>query len=312
MNQSSKLTEALDRCLTELQSAELSLDEAVRRFPGLAAQLRPLLLVAEAARAQAPVGGPSTAFRARSKARLMRRFEQRRAKTVRLGWLPQLRPAFALGAVLLVLFLLSGSVGVAYASDAALPGDALYSVKLRLEQLALSVTPGAAGDTRLLLLHADRRIEELRAMLDAGSPDQLGLAMAGYRSAVDQAIQLAASDGEQLEAVDEALSQHELALSAVLERAPAQAAPAIEAALGQAVHGQSVVEQVRSGGSPSELAPGQLKQSDGEAQESESLPPGKSKRENWESGELPPGQRRHDVCATEHPGRGTPKKCEDQ
>ncbi len=314
MSHSSELTDALDRCLTELQRGELSPDEVLQQFPSLAAQLRPLLITAATARAEGAPSGPSAAYRAQSKAMLMQRLRVRSKQSdrrpARRPLFQRLRPAFALGAVLVALMLFGTSVGIAYASDAALPGDSLYGVKLGMEQLVLTISPSAGGDTQLLLRIADRRVDELNGLLEAGRSDQLGYAIAGYRDAVNQAIQLAGSDGDRLQEVEGALSQQELALTAVLEQAAPQAAPAIEAALRHAQQGRNIVEQVKSGGSPSELAPGQLKKSGSETQDD--LPPGQGNRPEGEQGDLPPGLLKRNACDFDHPGRGNPKKCQDQ
>lgn len=323
-----ELARSLDHCLDQIQRSELSVEDCLRKHADRAEQLAPLLSAAVAARRTAP-SGPSAQFRASARARVLNlaraRAQKGRAHQKRfprsttgrpslLRW----RPAYALGAVLLALMLLGGSVGAAYASSDALPGDTLYGVKRGVEQITLTITLSDEAEARLLQGYAERRVEEVQGLLEAGRVGDLDAAVSGYQTTVELALTLAEPGSDQLANLESALSQHELALMAALDSAPAPAVPALQAALGHAQHGLLTVEHIRSGGDPSQLAPGQLKQSDDD-EESEGLPPGQQKDHEGrvppgqlkklnEDGagpeDLPPGSQLANPCDPDHPGRG--------
>lgn len=335
MSKRNQIVEVLDSCLRQIQQGELTIEDCLLRHPELADQLHPLLLAATAAMAQLAPDGPSPQFRSGSRARLLNLSRARRKKgrhqaapRRRLRW----RPAYALGSLLMALALLAGSVGVAYAAGEALPGDSLYGLKRGIERVALTISPTDDGDARLLLRHADRRVDELGQLLQSGRLDELQPALSGYRSAIDEILALNRTDPAQLDEVDRALSQHEAALQAAIERAPNPALPALMGALNHAQQGHQIVEQIRSGGRPSDLAPGQRKKSTGDDQETGDYPPGLLKKLGGQGGRvppgllkkqtgepdaseaIPPGQLKKNACAPDDPGRGNPNanSCKDQ
>lgn len=309
MSKSEAVAEILDHCLQRIQRGESTLEQCVRDHPDLAHDLRPLLLAAARAREQLSPAGPTAQYRASSRARVLnltRAYPKRRlpAKPPRtwLAW----RPAYALSALLLMLALLGGSVSLAYASGQALPGDPLYGLKRGIEQAALVISPSAAGDARLLLRHAERRVEELQELLEADRLDDLEPAISGYRAALDQALALSGTDLEQLVPLDEALGRHETALLAVLERVPAQAVPAISDALEHTGKARRAVEEILGGEHPSDSAPGQLKKSDDEDQGHEGTPPGQLMKLDGEDDRVPPGQKNKNGCLPDDPKKGPP------
>ncbi len=159
----------------------------------------------------------------------------------------------------LAITLLIGSVGVAYASGDALPGDNLYGVKRGLERAALVVSLSAEGDAELWLKHADQRIAEVEELVRRGRGGDIGLALESYEHAVRKGLEIAADHGAGLGNLGDALANHEQALVAMLERAPEQAIPGLTRALENSRNGRNAVEQIRGDQHPNELAPGQLK-----------------------------------------------------
>lgn len=298
------VAEVLDRCLQRVQQVDSTLDECLGKYPDLADELRPLLLAAAQAREQLAPAGPARPFGSSSRARVLdltrSRLKQRRHAPPRrrLIW----RPAHALSTLLLILALLGSGVGVAYASNDALPGDSLYGVKRGMEQAALAISHSMAGDTRLLLRHAERRVAELQQLVEDGRLSDLEPAVSGYRSSVEQVLSLIGSDPDRLASVDEALVQQEAVLSAAMAAAPEQAVPAIEGALDYAQHGRQVVEQVRSGGHPSDLAPGQLKKLGEQGEDCVKLPPGQVKKQERDGDREVAGHVKKDACPSDQDG----------
>lgn len=354
MAQPELTAELLDHCLSQIQGGGLTLEQCLGQHPQLAEQLRPLLHQAQAARQLLASSGPTEEFRMRSQARLLSRIQQRqpaanrsqasgvtaeapaqhapagrsmldRARELlsrRGPSLPglKLRPAYALMALLLAVALLGSSVGVAYAANQSLPGDSLYGIKRGMERAALAISRTDEGDAQLLLKFAGRRLDEAQKLAQTGRQQDIPGVLSDYEATVDQALELTGSNADGLAVADSALAQHELRLAAVLESAPLQAAPALEAALEHAQHGHQVIEQLRAGGQPNELAPGQQKkEDDGQSSEGD-LPPGqlnsacdpaqttppgqlknKDNRGGGNSNNQPPGQLKRQDCPTEIP-----------
>jgi len=180
------LERALNECLSQLNRGELGLDEVLARYPEHEAELRPLLQMAMRMR-QVPKAAPSPVARAagrqqllaavakkrREKARtqpgLVRRLGQSAAILVQPLVRPQrqsLRLAQAIAALLLVVSLIgAGTVRVAAGS---LPDSFLYPIKLTTERVQLALTTTPAGKARLHMSYSERRLDEARALLEAG------------------------------------------------------------------------------------------------------------------------------------------------
>ena len=126
------------------------------------ADLRPLAdLAADLRRSLSPAAEP--ARRGQLWARLAPRLEAVRTAP-RPSWRPALRPAYALASLAAVLVLGLGTT-TAFASAAALPGDALYPVKRGLEAAELALS---RDDAALTAAFADRRLAEIESLSALG------------------------------------------------------------------------------------------------------------------------------------------------
>ncbi|MBI9047630.1 MAG: hypothetical protein JEZ06_24305 [Anaerolineaceae bacterium] len=88
------------------------------------------------------------------------------------------KPMFAkiVGAISIVSFLLGGTgVGTVYASQSSLPGETLYPVKTWSEDLRLNLNTDIPKELDLNLDFAERRVDEIIALVEAGEipPDEL-------------------------------------------------------------------------------------------------------------------------------------------
>jgi hypothetical protein len=177
---------ALDECLSQLNTGEFSLEEVLARYPKHEAELRPLLRTAMLVR-QVPQAVPSPEAKAAARQRLLLAVaKKRREKAVaRLGLLrriersaanlvqplvrPQRQPlrlAQAIAALLVIVSLVSaGTLRVAADS---LPDSPLYPIKLAAEQFQLALTISPASQARLHMSYSERRLEEARALGEAG------------------------------------------------------------------------------------------------------------------------------------------------
>lgn len=122
-----------------------------------------------------------------------------------------------------VLALGVGAVGAA--SQESLPGDPLYGVKLRLEEIRMQIAPGSAHNA-LAELALNERTRELERLVSAGAWDQVPGAV--DRLAAAESVLLTADP----EAADSPATSTALSvLRGVLENAPAAARPGLERAI---------------------------------------------------------------------------------
>lgn len=296
----------LDRCLARIQAGEATLEDCLRQHAQQAEELAPLLDLALRAQGKLAPPGPSATFLSTSPTRLRNRLRAaspppaparpRRRRRLRL------RPAFALLGLVLAFSLLATSVGVASASSHALPGDALYGVKLGLEEMRLAISLSAEGDATLIGTFASERLREAERLVDQGRASQVAIALAGYEALLDQLLELAAQVADQegagvLQGITRSLQAQEQDLEKVRAKAPPAAQPALERALEHSHNGKEMVEGLRRGGAPEGVPPGQWKRSmtpDGDQPAKE--PPGKS-------GEKTKGPKKE----KDKPGKKTPQ-----
>lgn len=159
-------------------------------------------------------------------------------------------PAFSIGfgqrrlasfaAVLVVLVLIFGGAGMtAVAAQAALPGDALYSVKTGLEGTRASLTGSAASQVSLYLQFAERRLVEIEKLIAEGRYADIQLARQEFDAHIQNALaslsKLAASDPAQASSlalqITEALGRYAQALATMSAVAPEPARLELEKAI---------------------------------------------------------------------------------
>jgi hypothetical protein len=120
-----KKQDILARCLADVQSGRVTLDDCLSRYPDLEAELRPLLEIALSIR---PVAAPaSEEFKERVRRHLVATM---RLDGARAGARPARRhrpaPRSSTGLVGSLVLAALGTVGTVYATQTSLPGDTLY------------------------------------------------------------------------------------------------------------------------------------------------------------------------------------------
>lgn len=94
----------------------------------------------------------------------------------------------ALAATFLAAVAFGGMAITAYAAQDALPGDALFSVKTRMEQTRVALTRGAIDRAKLNLQFADRRLEEMLQLAQQGRYQDLDAAVVEFKTSTARAI----------------------------------------------------------------------------------------------------------------------------
>ncbi len=265
-----KVDHILAQCLADIEAGRLTAAECLERYPEYREALEPLLALSGEVRALPPVS-PTPAFRRSAKQRLRARLEPRRRRAVTIpGW-PRWkgrsvatakqatlrRPAMSwLLIITLIISILTGG-GVVTASAEALPGDALYPVKVSLEAAQLMLTFDQGNEVQLRLQFAERRLGEMRALVEQGRYDEIPQALAGFGTQVTEALRgwlRAVEAGEGTEAMAEGLelafSRHDEVLNELLGQVPEQAQPAIQHAIEVSQTGDAIVRQVMEGTMP--------------------------------------------------------------
>jgi hypothetical protein len=160
----------LNDCLERLLLQGESLEQCLDRYPAQAAELKPLLKTALAAKEAAEIK-PSPDFRARASYQFRAALQERAAKwRPSWGWFPRWATVLA---VVLVLVLAGGST--VFATGSSMPDSPLYPVKLATEQVQYTLTPSKLGKARLCAELADKRVAEITYMADKGDAEQVEL-----------------------------------------------------------------------------------------------------------------------------------------
>ena len=155
-------------CLDALAQGQ-SVEQVLARYPGDAAQLRPILETAQTLptlRMQ-----PSEADKMKSRQNFLAQGEALRRTSSRraAGFLPRFAVGFAAVAVVAIVL----GTGAVAASGAALPGDPLYSLKRTVENVRLSTAVSAAARQELQQEFGQRRRDETNELLNTGRASEV-------------------------------------------------------------------------------------------------------------------------------------------
>jgi hypothetical protein len=187
----SELENILDECLDRLAGGE-TLEQCLRSYPEQAAQLEPLLQMAQAV-IKASAITPRAEFKARARYEFHSALQAEATK--------RRRPLFSLGrrwsvALMVVSILLLAGGGTAAASSNSMPDSPLYPMKLAAEQVQLTLTPSDIGKARLCAVLADRRVAEIICMADKGDAQRVELATQRLDERLGMLAELASAEGE--------------------------------------------------------------------------------------------------------------------
>ncbi len=165
---------ALNDCLEQIQRGA-SLEQALAHYPQWAAELRPLLVAAQAAGSLRPLQVPMDA-KMRSRARFLAAAQERRPANPVMAFFAFLR--FKAVAVTLSLVLVAAIVGTGIASAQSLPGDGLYAIKLASERTRLLFTTDPAQRLEMEEDFDQERAKEVEALF--GRQQKVEVTFAGF------------------------------------------------------------------------------------------------------------------------------------
>ena len=179
------LERSLEHCLQQLVRAG-DVEISLRRYPQYADRLRPLLEMAWAARRHYDAVPEPPGGLAGGRERLLAVAAQQRARAVpatpsttaarRGGRRRSLAFAVRLVVVLLVVGVSTAIVGggIVWAASHSLPGDALYPVKVAMEDVRLALVSAPVDQVDRSLQLVEERAEEIQALVAAGQqvPDE--------------------------------------------------------------------------------------------------------------------------------------------
>ena len=134
----------------------------------------------------------------------------------------------------IVLAVFGAGAGTAYASQASLPGDTLYPIKLATEQAGMILVGDDVARAERALSFANKRVREMEALAAKDRPQDLDLAVEEYGCAlnmtlaeIERAGYRGLATGNITALVAEATSRHFLVLDEFWDTVPDQAKTAL-------------------------------------------------------------------------------------
>jgi hypothetical protein len=141
--------------------------------------------------------------------------------------------------IIMVVMLFGGASATAYASQSALPGDALYTLKTSLEQTQVALARDAYSQAQIYMQFAQRRLDEISELILEGRYADVEVASGEFEYHIQQAIvalqTVMEGDAERgavlSQEISQALLDYALTLKTVLVNIPDPVKPSVEKAL---------------------------------------------------------------------------------
>jgi hypothetical protein len=186
-----ELSRILDACLDQIANGSETVDTVVERYPKYKEQLKPALEAAQWLQSRSEVFNPRPGFVQLSQRRLVNRFRSNGGQagttaTDTLSRIPaffqERRMVFQYSALvtLTAVLLFVGYQSTSFLIQRSIPGDPLYETKLAQEELQVTLTRSEAGQTRLRIKYAQRRVVEMQELVMVGRDRHLAEAMANF------------------------------------------------------------------------------------------------------------------------------------
>lgn len=166
-------------------------------------------------------------------------FKSDQSKELSMNTRPQKLALSSIFAIVFAFILLFGGFSAtAYASQSALPGDALFTVKTSIESTQVRLARDEYAKAQLQMRFAQRRLEEITLLLEQGRLKDVDLASSEFETYIQNALNslelVMAGDpqrgAELSNQISQALLNYALALKNVLVEAPDAVKPVVEKA----------------------------------------------------------------------------------
>lgn len=271
-----RIAGVLQTCLEEIQAGRDSFESALARYPELEEELRPQLEYALWLTTQQPALQPDADFVRRSRARLMARIQAEQRSAARAaaraagdgdrrppppipapsGWLGNvlavfrvspglLRMAVTLAVLLIFVF---GADRLVENTQASIPGEAGYTVKRTVENLALAVASDPGQQVVLNLEYSQRRISEAALLVEKARYLDANETLYEFEENVRGAVASlgAVQDGDTVHkellamTIHEKLDNNAAQLTSLLPRVPETVKPSLKRAINVSKSGVTV------------------------------------------------------------------------
>jgi hypothetical protein len=254
--------EILQSCLEAIQRGDETVGSILARYPEFEGELRPQLEAAHWLIQSKESFNPRPEFVSASRRRLMAQIRQGKGVAAppplslweRILHLDQPRLAFQFAMAMLVLFfLIFGSSRAVLAAQYAIPGDALYGVKIAQERFQVLISITDAGDARLHTRFAQRRLLEIQELILENRFEYITDTVEAYQTQVNRAIRALERVAEQNPSValeiatqmQEALEGQTAVLALLSETVPGDAGISVQRALDISEDSVRSVERIR-------------------------------------------------------------------
>ena len=188
--------EALQSCLDLIRGGRETIDSVVALYPEFADELRAQLEIATWLTASGPALDPRPGFVYASRRRLVSRIQMESQPAApppitiseRLGQFFSIQKVAPVAFVLVLMLFLFVSGTVVSASQKAIPGDGLYSVKLTLEQIALATSLDEENDAELQIQFVENRLSEVQALIVEERYEEVAETIQEYEEQVSETL----------------------------------------------------------------------------------------------------------------------------
>lgn len=189
--------EALQSCLDLIRGGRETIDSVVALYPEFADELRAQLEIATWLTASGPALDPRPGFVSASRRRLVSRIQMESQPAApppitiseRLGQFFSIQKVAPVAFVLVLMLFLFVSGTVVSASQKAIPGDGLYSVKLTLEQIALATSLDEENDAELQIQFVENRLSEVQALIVEERYEEVAETIQEYEEQVSETLE---------------------------------------------------------------------------------------------------------------------------
>ena len=165
-----KLYEVLEICIRAIETGA-DLESVLKLYPQMEDELRPILETMQRAKSLSVPAIPEASIQ-RSRARVLKHAAEMRVSTPKPRRTRLMFTRFATSMALALVFLLGGT-GIVGASSGALPGDNLYPVKRRWEEVRLLFAFSPEGREELESKYEQERLNEVDILLNEGREETI-------------------------------------------------------------------------------------------------------------------------------------------